>query len=461
MLIAILRYLVPTVTLLPSWSFGGTELINFNNDGAWCWFQDERAIIYKGKLIVGSVAAGADDPLRRGDVEAVIYDLSTEEKNLIELHDRLTEMSGAYDDHNTPAFLVRPDGLVLAVYSRHGPDPHFFYRITQDPNDLTHWTEERKFLMSPATRLTYSNLHLLQGENEGRGRTYNFFRGLGGTIKPSYAFSDDGGDNWTKGNIVIEVPGQALHRPYVKYTSNGTDTIHLLYTEGHPDVYANSVYHIFYRDGYLHRSDGTRIGSLSEGLNRPEEGTLIYHGNEEHRAWTSDIQLDDEGKPYAAFSIRVDPDHMPLGTGGLDHRYHYARWTGSEWVQQEIAYGGSRLYWWQDDYTGNITLDPDDPNSVYISTDVDPSSGEPLKSKSDGGRHFEIYRGLRDHSGLSWDWIPVTSNSSLDNIRPILPKWDRHNTALLWLRGTYRTYTNYDLDIVGLIKKENAEVASH
>ncbi|HNV15774.1 MAG TPA: hypothetical protein PKL63_14025 [Dermatophilaceae bacterium] len=29
-----------------------------NDDGAWSWFEDERAIIHNGKLIAGSVAAG-------------------------------------------------------------------------------------------------------------------------------------------------------------------------------------------------------------------------------------------------------------------------------------------------------------------------------------------------------------------------------------------------------------------
>jgi hypothetical protein len=31
------------------------NLITFNDDGAWCWFQDERALIHKNRLIVGSV----------------------------------------------------------------------------------------------------------------------------------------------------------------------------------------------------------------------------------------------------------------------------------------------------------------------------------------------------------------------------------------------------------------------
>jgi hypothetical protein len=31
-----------------------------------------------------------------------------------------------------------------------------------------------------------------------------------------------------------------------------------------------------------------------------------------------------------------------------------------------------------------------------------------------------------------------------------VPEWDDDHTALLWMRGTYTTYTNYNLNIVGL-----------
>ena len=244
------------------------------------------------------------------------------------------------------------------------------------------------------------------------------------------------------------------HRPYVKYASDGRDTIHLLFTEGHPDVYPNSIYHVFYRNGLLHRSDGTVIRSLSEGLLRPEEGTLVYQGGNTHRAWTSDIHLDDAGNPYVAFSVRIDPEEMPLGTGGLDHRYHFARWTGTEWMQREIAFGGSCLYWWQDDYTGNIALDPDNPSSIYISTNVDPSSGKPLRSRADGGRHFEIYRGHTTDLGSTWTWTAVTRDSTADNIRPVVPGWNVHQTAVLWLRGRYEHYTDYALEVVGCIRTD-------
>ena len=40
--------------------------IVLNDDGGWCWFQDERALVVGDTLLVGSVASGRDDPERRG-----------------------------------------------------------------------------------------------------------------------------------------------------------------------------------------------------------------------------------------------------------------------------------------------------------------------------------------------------------------------------------------------------------
>ena len=54
--------------------------------------------------------------------------------------------------------------------------------------------------------------------------------------------------------------------------------------------------------------------------------------------------------------------------------------------------------------------------------------------------------------GASFEWIPVTANSTMDNLRPIVPKWDTTHRALLWMRGTYSSAQGYDTAIVGLIE---------
>ena len=420
-----------------------------NDDGGWCWFEDERVIVAGGKLIAGSVAAGTRDPARKGNIEVATYDPATGKSSVFTLH-RAAGERGWLDDHNSPALLARPDGRLIAMYAKHGTEEKIYYRISARPHDATAWSGEKVFVPSPGSRATYSNLHLLTRENGGKGRIYDFYRGFDASFKPSWAWSDDNGETWQAGKVFIDVPTSFRHRPYVKYASNGTDTVHVAYTEGHPRNFDNSIYHAAYRAGKLLRSDGTAIRSLEEGLKMPEEGTRVYQGGAGNVAWISDLHLDARGRPVLVFSVQMDGAGKEPGVGGEDFRYHHARWTGSRWQEREIAYGGSKLYPQEDDYTGNICLDPQDPETVYISTNADPATGKPLISKADGERHWEIFRGS-SKNGAKFCWTPVTKDSRADNIRPIVPIWKGGAGALLWLEGKMRTYTDYNFRVVGQV----------
>jgi hypothetical protein len=416
--------------------------IIFNDDGGWCWFEDERVIVHQGKLIIGSVATGRTDAARAGNIEVTVYDLASGKSSVHVLHrpSGPEDIKRWRDDHNSPAFVVHPDGRILAMYSQHGPEERIYYRIAAHPES---WGEEKVFIPSPSSRVTYSNLHVLARE----GRIYDFFRGFNASNKPSYAWSEDWGETWRPGGVFIDVPAAFKHRPYVKYASNGRDTVHIAYTEGHPRNFDNSVYHVFYRGGRLHRSDGTPIRALSEGLKSPEEGTRVFQGDPNNVAWTSDLHIDRRGRPYMAFSVQKDSAGLPSRQGGEDHRYRFARWTGGRWECHEIAYAGSKLYPGEDDYTGNIALDPHDPDIVYVSTNADPATGKRLP-------HREIFRGDARGPGR-WTWTPVTRNSSVDNIRPIVPIWPGKKYALLWLRGQMRAYTDYSFEVVGIVGDRN------
>jgi len=221
--------------------------------------------------------------------------------------------------------------------------------------------------------------------------------------------------------------------------------VHMAYTDGHPNEFDNSVYHVYYRGGTLYRSDGTPIRTLEEGLKRPEEGTRIFRGDPNNVGWTSDLHLDRDGRPRLVYSVQKDSAGLPRGKGGEDLRYRYARWDGARWIDHQIAYAGSRLYAGEDDYTGNICLDPQDLATVFISTNADPVTGKRLP-------HWEIYRGVSRDNGATFTWTPVTHDSTADNIRPIVPVWQPGRRALLWLRGRMRAYTDYDFQVVGTVE---------
>ena len=176
-----------------------------------------------------------------------------------------------------------------------------------------------------------------------------------------------------------------LQRPYARYVSNGTDTVHITYTEAHPRDFDNSIYHVYYKGGTLYRSDGTAIHPLTQGLTTPDEGTRIFQGDANNVAWTVDVVLDPaNGRPHIVYSVQIGSAGLPTGQGGTDMRYRYARWDGTAWRDRPLAYAGTRLYSGEDDYTGLAVLDPTDPSVVYISTNANPTTGAALTSTADG-----------------------------------------------------------------------------
>ncbi len=57
--------------------------------------------------------------------------------------------------------------------------------------------------------------------------------------------------------------------------------------------------------------------------------------------------------------------------------------------------------------------------------------------------------GVTCDKGATFTWAPITQNSTVDNIRPIVPEWDSTHRLLLWLKGNYSTAQSYNLQVVG------------
>lgn len=398
-----------------------------NPDGAWCWFQDERALVYDGKLSVASMG-------RTGDVQVTTWDFRKGLVGIATLHPKFQ-----IDDHNVPGMLIRHDGRLMAFYTEHGGPKNnnpMLWRITTRPRDASQWEPEQSFRAGATAGFSYANPFQLSAE---RNRIYLFWRAI--DFNPTWSASDDDGKTWrTAANHIYSKSGE---RPYVKYASNGTDTIHFAFTEGHPNrPFRNNLYHAYYRQGGLYRSDGTFIRKLADGPVQPSEATRVYDGENSPagEAWVWDMHLDKTGKPVIAYSSH--PEDI------TDNRYHYARWNGKVWEGWQIAFGGKRFsvsaklpmgnY-----YAGGVCLDPDDLNVVYVSSSVNVQDGTPSKSG-----HWEIYRGVTRDGGKSWNWTPITENSSADNLRPIVPAGHPGKTFVLWFRGSYPAYKAVEAEVV-------------
>jgi len=402
----------------------------FMYNGGWCWFQDPRAIIHRDKLIIGGVAGNG-----RGDAAIGVYDL---EHDLLLGRTTIAE-NFDHDDHNSPAVYVRPDDTLLAVYARHSTENRHYYRIS-GRDDYLEWGKERT--MEHDHPVTYMNLLAISDEHT----LYNFYRGI--DWNPSFITSADDGESWGKARQFIRDELSGTQRPYARYAGNGDDTVSVSFTDAHPRDFGNSIYYAEFRRGNFYRADGSLIKNLErEGPLMPSEAEEIFRGggggfrdldaSAEQSAWTSSIELNAEGHPHIAYTLYLS---------NTDQRYRLASWNGSKWTDREIAFAGTRLYEREASYTGLVTLDPEDPGHVVISTDVNPSTGQAL-----GGKHQIFHAQIEINDTIDTiHWEQLTNDLNRDNIRPVIVSGQK-NRAILWLRGQYGTYTDYFMDVVGIV----------
>ncbi len=431
-------------------SFGWGDLVDgnlmqFNDNGAWCWYQDERAIIDTagGKLVVGSVGSqqGVGGPPRNGLIEAVTFDIQS---RLLQRH---TLMNTYCDDHNIPAFLLRPDGKYTSFYALHGSNTISYYRIydagTWGPQQTFDWNAERPGGVDYNT--TYSNLFYLSGE----GRMYNFARGHG-LGAPNFMYSDDGGDNWAYGGQLSRGTVGGYTRGYYKYWGNGVDRIDFIATETHPRNYNTSIYHAYIENGNVYNSFDVEVDTsiydtnfipTTANLTTVFAANTVLNSYTMTHCWNDDIMRYEDGTIAAIISARTD-----ASSTDPNHAFIYCRFDDSIWTSTYLVNAGKKMYDSEQDYVGLGALHPSDPNTIYISTPYDPRDDSTFL----GVR--EIFKGVTADSGATWDWTPVTFRSECDNFRPIVPMWDENNTALLWWRGTYYSAQSYDAAVVGILE---------
>ncbi|MFI2566515.1 BNR-4 repeat-containing protein [Paenarthrobacter sp. NPDC018779] len=421
-----------------------------NNNGAWCWFQDERALIdpANNTLLIGSVAAPQGPGEERGgNIELAVLDLTTGRSTVQVLHERLES-----DDHNAPALLIRPDGRYVAMYAKHKTDNYSRWRVSVRPHDATEWEPEQVFdwtELADGRGATYSNLHRLAAE----GRTYNFVRAI--NDDPTLMVSDDDGTTWSYGGKLFTRPKIGYVNGYTRYVANGTDRIDLITTDHHPRDFNNSIYHGFIRDDALHDAEGNVVNKPvigSAGINQTAlttvfEAGMTLDGDALTHGWTTDLRRQD-AELAAIVTCRANDVNGPLQREQMldvdDHRLLYARFDGVRWELNPLAVAGSALLPHEQDYTGLGAVDPNNLDRVYISTPVDPRTGEATAQ-------YEIYRGVTKDRGGSWVWDAVTEGSAVDNLRPMVVPGDPSVHAVCWFRGSMISSQAYETEIVALV----------
>ena len=414
----------------------GTPIV-FNDDGGWCWYQDERAIVDPdtNTLIFGSVAIGGS---RNGNVDVTMYDLdaggSPQRSTLGDLNP---------DDHNTAGLIKLGTGRYVAMYTTHNDDCYSYYNIYNNGN----WGSQNRFdwgphgCPTPTNRtVSYSNLWQVDGE------FYNFVRSV--DTSPNLMVSSNG-DSWSYGGRLTAQPLVGYVAGYYKYWGNNVDRVDFLATEAHPRDNDNSLYHGYVQNGRSYRSDGTQVdSSLADTSSVPDivDFTTVFGTGSQlgpvslRHLWNCDLMRYDDGTIVAIFTGRAD-----YNSDDPDKRFGYARWDGSSWHSTYLTHAGHKLYDSEQDYTGLGAVHPNNPYTIYISTTTDP------RNDTSAFQYHEIWRGTTCDEGATFEWTPITENSSADNLRPIVPYWESNRTVLLWMRGTYHSAQTYDTEIVGLV----------
>ena len=405
------------------------------NDGAWCWFSDPRAIytsFSNGAIVTGWIT-------KSGDVYAASLELLTGKISRKKLYTQLE-----VDDHDNPAFLELTDGNILAQYTWHNGRTDRMGVIqnhSRQPYDVTSfadsvifkpWSEEL-LLQFKKESYSYANPIKLKAENN---KLYSFGRWIG--YKPNFVTSGDQGKTWSEPKVVITSKTLDLNnRPYVKYFSDGNSKIHLLFTDGHPNSEPlNSVYYCYYENNAFWRADGTLICNVNNLPFHPEDASVVYKaGKETGKAWIFDIVVDKNGRPVVAYTRYPNNN---------EHLYHYAVYDNGKWIDNLLIHSGK---WFpqtpegqnerEQNYSGGITIDPLQPGTVYFSHQVNGV--------------FEISKASTTNMGKTWKIVPVTCNSALNNVRPIVPRYRKKEdpVVVLWMQfKKYLHYTDYDSKIV-------------
>lgn len=427
-----------------------TNAVVLAADGAWTWYNDPRALFHQGVLYAGYVRA-AD-----GRAALTAYDPASGTATSLWASSWVQN-----DDHNNPALLPLEDGRLLALHARHSTESRFYTRLSLATNPATSsdWAAEQT-ITAPST-VSYQNPYRLATEP---GRIFNFMRSI--NFNPTVALSTNAGNTWFGLTNLIRT-GSGSIRPYVKYASDYTNRIDFLYTDGHPRDVTNSLYHAYYSNGAIWKTDGTLLKPWTELPllhDAGERGSVIYQYStaptndpEAHiptgRAWCWETVLATNGWPVCVFTVQRDAV-MDAAWSGDRIYYYWARWTPETgWQKRFIAQAGRPLYAAEDDYAGGIALDPDRPDTVYIASNADApfdlstTTNVPLR----GDGRYRLFRGVTTNQGLTFGWTPVSpEDATVDYLRPYVPRFKGTNDCVLCFRGTYATYTTYAAEVVAL-----------
>lgn len=372
-------------------------------EGGWTWFNAPNALYLDGKTHIGYIS-GDGHPM------AAYYDHATE--TMSEPVRLYPSHTFEVDDHDDPSLLVRSsDGALLAHFAKHFGDDQ--YVNVWDGED---WGGPANI----GAAINAGTTTYMVPVELPSGTIRVFFRDHYDGVTPEWAYADSADGETFSGHVSLVREAGILN--YLR-ASMGADGRIDFVASGHPAYETGgSIWHFYWEDGSYYKSDGTLIESalpLDTG-----DMTEVYDGDTT-KSWHWDIAR-------IAGELAIVFATFP-GNDGSDHRYQYARWTGSAWTVNEVADAGGYIPTTGSPlevfYSGGIAIDRIDIDRVYYS--------------SNAAGSFDIFRAITPDAGETWGVAALTSDATKD-IRPKAVRNADPSLRVVWMRGTYAQYTDWD-----------------
>jgi hypothetical protein len=328
------------------------------------------------------------------------------------------------DDHANAAIVILPDGKIMVMYSAHVGVGEY-HKTSTNPEDISAFGSEVNLDSILGQSVYTYNQPIVMADDS----IYRFYRSGDPTTTAIWQYTlNAAGDgvSWSAPVTVFSEPSEGM---YIKAIRNGSDRIDFTATEKAPNAPGAtqiSVWHAYYdatADTY-HQSDGTPISLPLNSSNM----TLVYDGSSVLAA-IEDIAIGSDGHPRIVFTRYVNV--------ATDHRYDYARWTGSAWVVNEMAEAGAGQLESSGYYSGGVAIDRVDANRVYASIN--------------DGSQYEMHLFETADGGSTFSDTALTEKSGKKQIRPTAVQAAVvGGLRCLWMDAvSYAGYTNWNAGIRG------------
>lgn len=374
--------------------------------GAWTWFIDPRGIRVNDTTYFGQVN-------RNGDIGVSSFkDGGPINQSFI------LKSAMEADDHDNPSFLCRSgDSRIMAFYSPHGASV-MYQRISTNAEDISAWGTEVNIGASfGASEITYPNPVQLNGE--AGSPLYLFYRDRTTTCATwSYTKSTNSGVTWGPKTSILTQDTST----YFRLDTDSRNRIDIGFST-HPNYDpAKKINHMYYSSGSWYKTDGTQI--VTTFPLAASNATEVFDSGS-NLCWIWDTAKDTNGNLAIVFAV------YPTAS---DHRYYYARWSGTAWSANQITTGGSYIFATENHYSGGIILDHSDINNVYL-------------AKQNGTEAYQIHKYVTTDSGNTWTSQQITNTPTILNVRPVVIRNYSQYDKVLWFSGRYESYVDFGTQI--------------